>query len=537
MSREYDIVIKTGRVLDGTGNPYYVADIGISNGKIIRIGKGIDPALAPRIIQAAGLVVSPGFFDAHSHDDLYLMFKPTCDDKILQGVTTDVIGNCGISVTPLTDEHKTEMISLLGVVGGQYTTQADLNMRTFADYLRKLEALKPGINVLPLVGHCTVRVAVMAYANRAPTDAELRRMKDWVSSAMEDGAFGLSTGLIYAPGSYAKTEEIIQLAKVVSQFNGIYTSHIRSEGDAQLPANAETIRIGEEAGVPVHISHHKALGKGNWGKSMETLRMMAEARARGVEVTCDQYPYTAGSTFLAAVLPQRAMEGKAEVVTEKLRDPKYRAELIETIEKGSEEGWENLIKGTGFEGIVISRSSKHGDYLGKSIAEIAKKENRSPYDVIFDLVIEEGRGLIVILFNMADDDIHRIMRTPWTMVGSDGIPSFGAGRAHPRQTGTFPRVLGRYVREKGVLTLEEAIRKMTSLPAQTFGVKGKGLLKEGFDADLVIFNPETIIDKATYEDPNQPPEGIRYVLVNGKIAVEDGRVTGVASGRVLRKQK
>ena len=416
--------------------------------------------------------------------------------------------------------------------GQQVSTDA-LNIRTFGDYLKNLEALKPGINVLPLVGHSTVRIAAMGAANRAPSESELDEMEAQVARAMEEGAFGLSTGLIYAPSNYARTEELVELAKAAGRFHGIYTTHMRSEGDAEPAAIAEALRIGQEASLPVHISHHKVLGKENWGKSVDTLKMMAEARDRGVEVTCDQYPYRAGSTFLAAVLPPAVLAGGPDVFTIKLKDKSFRAQVVETIERDSAPGWENLIKGAGFEGLMIS-VSRHEAYVGKSISDIARMENKSPYDVIFDLVVEESLGCVIILFMMDEADIIRIMRNPWTMIGSDGIPGFGVKKVHPRMRGTFPRILGRYVRDQGILTIEEAIRKMTSFPAQTFGVKGKGILKEGFDADVVIFDPATILDQATYEEPNQGPVGVHYVLVNGEIAAQDGKIAGATSGKVLR---
>jgi N-acyl-D-amino-acid deacylase len=535
MTHEFDLLIRNGRIVDGAGNPYYTADIGISGGKIARIRKNMDPASAGRVIDASGSVVCPGFFDTHSHDDVYLLVSPQCEDKVLQGVTTDVIGNCGHTPVPLTEEHRAEITEALKVMSGQRVSAVDLDVKTFADYLRKLEGLDPGINVVPLVGHSTVRTAVMGMANRAPSDAELNRMKSLVAGAMEDGAFGLSTGLIYAPGNYARTEEIIELTKVAAGFNGMYATHMRSEGDQEFAAIAEAIRIGEEAGVPVHIAHHKVVGKSNWGNSVKTLGMMAEARARGVEVTCDQYPYRAGSTYLAAVLPPAVLAGGPEVSLRKMKDASFRAEVVQMIEKGDQTGWENLIRGAGFDGLMIS-VSKHEKYVGKTVADIAKMENKNPYDVIFDLVAEESIGVIVILFMMGEEDVVRIMRNPWTMIGSDGIPGFGVNKVHPRMSGTFPRVLGKYVREDGVLTLEDAIRKMTSLSAQTFGVQNKGLLKEGFDADIVVFDPATIIDTATYEEPNQGPKGIHYVLVNGEVAADHGKITGATSGKVLRRQ-
>jgi N-acyl-D-amino-acid deacylase len=534
MADEFDLVIRNGRIVDGTGNPFYRADVGIAGGQIRRIAKRIEPGNARRVIDAEKRVVCPGFIDTHTHDDLYLLNCPTCDDKVLQGVTTVVIGNCGQSTAPITAAHQEEITEFLQVMGSGRVSRDELNVKSFGDYLKKLDGLKPGINVVPLVGHSTVRMCTMGMANRAPTAEELKEIQSHVSRAMEDGAFGLSTGLIYAPGNYATTEEIVELAKMLTPFGGIYATHMRSESEQELAAIAEAIRIGEEAGVPVHIAHHKIAGKTNWGKSTETLRMMAEARNRGIEVTCDQYPYLAGSTYLAAVLPPWALAGGPAVFSSKLRDAVFRAEIVRAVEKGNDHGWENLIKGAGFDGIMIS-VSRHGDYVGKTVAKIAEMERKDPYDVIFDLVAEENIGVIVILFMMGEEDLRRIMQNPWTMIGSDGIPGFGVNRVHPRMTGTFPRILGKYVRQEAVLRLEDAVRKMTSLPAQTFGLKGKGLLKEGFDADIVVFDPPTIIDRSTYEEPNRGPEGIDYVFVNGRPAAEKGRTTGATSGQVLRR--
>jgi N-acyl-D-amino-acid deacylase len=534
MVGELDLLIKKGHLIDGTGNPYYKADIGIANGQIVSIDRSIEPCSARQIIHANGLVVTPGFIDSHSHDDLYLLINPTCDWKILQGVTTVVIGNCGFSGAPLSEAHRSDIEEYLTWMGRKYIPTKYLPIGDFEDFLKKLEALKPGINIIPLIGHSTVRIAVMGSANREPTDSELKRMEDLVARGMEDGAFGISTGLIYPPGNYARTDEIIDLTKVVGRFNGIYASHIRSEGTMVLRAIAEAIKVGEEANLPVNISHHKVIGKNNWGKSVDTLKMIAQARAHGLEVTCDQYPYEAGSTSLSSLLPPTILSEGPSVYSQRLKDPKIRKAVIAEIEKGGEDHWENFINAVGFENIVITVSPNHHDYIGKSIRDIAKMEGKSPYELIIDLIVEEKRETIIILFMMHDQDIERIMRSPFAMIGTDGSMHFGMGRDHPRNTGTFPRVLGRYVREKGVLSLGEAIRKMTSLPAQTFRIKRKGLLKEGFDADIVMFDPKTVIDKSTYEDPKQKPEGISYVLVNGEIAAENGRVTRATSGKVLR---
>jgi N-acyl-D-amino-acid deacylase len=528
-----DLLIKNGRIADGTGNPSYRADVGISKGRIACIGRGINKGEAKRVIDAADLIVSPGFLDAHSHDDAYLFVNPQCDEKVLQGVTTDVIGSCGLSMAPVIESHRVEFQGILGALGGENLAKEFWRIKTFNDFLLKLAKARPGINVVPLVGHGTIRIAAMGMEKRPPTDAELKKMKRLMAEAMKSGAYGLSTALILAPASYAQTDEVIELAKIAGRYKGVFTIHLRSESDHIMEALEEALRIGREADVPVEIVHHKAAGKENWGKSIETLARLEKARAAGVDVTCDQYPYPAGSLFLAAALPPSIQEGGPEVYAEKLKDPMIRSQVMDEIEKSQMGQWESMIRNCGFEGIVIA-SSNHGNYVGKSLAEIAKMEGKNPYDIFFDLVIEEKTSTKVILWMMDEEDIKRIMKNPLTMIGTDGIPGFGKNKFHPRMTGTFPRVLGHYVRKEGLIPLEEAIRKMTSLTAQTFGVKNKGLLKEGFDADLVVFDRETIIDKATFENPAQKPEGIEWVLVNGEVAVEKGEVAGAKSGRVLR---
>lgn len=534
MAEEFDLLISGARIVDGTGNPYFKGDIGISRDKIRRVSRALDRSEAKRVIDAEGLVASPGFFDAHSHDDVYLLLNPQCDEKILQGVTTNVIGNCGLSIAPITQDRKMVFRNVFGSLGGGQVPEDIWGINSFDDYLTILEKSRPGINIVPLVGHGTVRIDVMGMENRAPKENELDEMRRLVSETMEAGAFGLSTALILAPASYAQTEEVVELAKVAGRHHGLFAVHLRSESGQQLEAIKEALTIGTKAGVPIQISHHKAAGKTNWGQSVETLRMLEEARAAGFEVSCDQYPYSAGSLFLAAALPPSIQAGGPDVYAEKLKDPNLRKEVINQIERDGDGQWENLIKHCGFEGIVIASSRGHSNYDGKSLAEIAEMENRGPYEVFFDLIVEEKASTTVILWMMDEDDVKRIMKHPLTMIGTDGLPGFGMNKFHPRMTGTFPRVLARYVREQGILGLEEAIRKMTSFPAQTFGIKSKGLLKEGFDADVVVFNPETVLDRATFENPNQTPQGIPWVLVNGQVAVENGQVAGGNSGRVLR---
>lgn len=533
----FDVVIKNGQVIDGTGNPWFNADIGIENGKIECISRYVDPGRAKRIINADGLTVSPGFIDAHCHDDLYLLKYPSGKGKILQGVTTLINGNCGFTAAPvLSQENKRILRGVIAILGSHHIEENQWDWLSFGDYLRKLEELKLGINVATLVGHATVRIAVLGMEQRAPTNDELERMKKLVGESMEEGAYGMSTGLTYTPATYATTEEVIELARVVAKYNGIYASHIRNESNSLLPAIAEAIKIGEESGCPVHIAHFKVSGKKNWGKSSQSVRMLEDATERGIETTCDQYSYTAGSSFLAALLPPAIQAGGPELFCEKLKDIDMRKKVVEELEKQQDQ-WQNQIQDSGWENIVISYSTNHPNYHGKSIMEISAMEGKSPHEIMFDLIVAEAQDTIIIAFIAGEEDIKRIMSGSLTMVGSDGIPDFGDGKIHPRFYGTFPRVLGKYVREEKVLTLPEAIKKMTSLPAQTFGLQTKGVLRSGLDADIVIFDPRKIIDKATYDDPIQPPEGIHYVIVNGEVALQNGELTGAAAGRVLKYRK
>jgi len=535
MTERYDLLIRGAKIVDGTGNPYYRSDVTISKGRITRIERNIEGCETLDTIEAEGRVLCPGFIDVHTHDELYLLANPTCDEKVLQGVTTVILGNCGQSTAPISENHEIEARAFFEISGGKYLKPDDLKIHSFDDCLNKLEKARPGVNVTSLAGHGSIRVAVMGFANRPPSPGELAEMRALMTEAMESGACGLSSGLIYTPGNYASVEEIAILAQVAGRYHGIYTTHLRNEGDEILPALAEAFTIGRLANLPVHVSHFKVTGRHNWGRSEETLQALETARGDGLIVTCDQYPYQAGSTYLIAALPPSALSHGDRLFNELLKNPGYRSSLAETIEKKAEKGWENMVRGAGFDGIVISVAPQFPQYVGRSIGEIAVAENRNPYDLFFDLLMEARQNIVGIMFMMGEEDIERIMQSPLTMIGSDGIPGFGVEKVHPRQMGTFPRILGRYVREKGTLTLEDAIRKMTSLPAQTFGLKTKGILKEGFDADMVLFDSSTVVDLATYENPNRPPAGISHVFVNGTVAVEKGRVTGCNVGQVLRR--
>jgi N-acyl-D-amino-acid deacylase len=535
MAETYDLIIKNGRIIDGTGNCWFQADIGIVGNQIAAISRTADGMEATRVLDAAGMVVCPGFIDTHSHDDAYVLIDPQCSQKVVQGVTTDVIGNCGFSLAPLSDAHCNDFRAASALMGGDNLGDDFWSLRAFAHYLERLDAAELGINIVPLVGHGTIRIAAIGYENRAPSESEMAQMKQMTEEAMQAGAYGISTGLIYVPANYARTEEVIELARVAAKYNGIYATHMRSEGDHEMEAIAETLKIARQAGLAAHIAHHKVAGRKNWGNSQLTLKTFAEARAEGLVVTWDQYPYRAGSTFLPAALPPHIQAQGARQFAEKLKDPAVRRQIRQEIESSEDQPWENLIGGAGFENIVISAAPRHPDFIGKSIAAIAEMTDKDPFDIYFDLVVEEQMEAGIVIFMMDDDDIERILKDPATMIGSDGVPAFGSAKPHPRMTGTFPRILGRYVREKGVITLEEAIRKMTSLPAQTFGLFKKGVLRPGMDADLVVFDPNAVIDKATFEDPSQPPAGIRWVVVNGAVAVEDGKIAGATTGKVLRR--
>jgi len=523
---DYDIVIKGGILVDGTGNPWIRTDVGVRNGKIVKVGR--IEGKADVLIRAEGMLVAPGFIDIHSHDDLIFFRDVYNKPKLLQGVTTVVMGNCGLSPAPLSRETVDDLKAYLSIL----CEDVELNWRSYGDFLSKLEEIQPlGTNVLGLVGHGTVRIAVMGMDARDPSEEELEEMKELISLSMKEGAYGMSTGLIYPPGAYAKTEEIIELAKVVAKFGGIYSSHIRNESRQLIEAVSEAIRIGEESGVPVEISHHKAAGKKNWGKTEETLRMIEEARQRGIEVTADAYPYSAGSTYLAALLPPWAHEGGVEKLIERMKSREEREKIRKAMEEGEE--WENMVRETGWDRVVLSYSPSFSEFEGKSLFEISKQLETDPYDLLFSILEKDRTNSMIIIHSMSEEDVTRVISHPYVMIGTDGL-DIGVGKPHPRTYGTFPRVIRRFVREKRVLTIEEAIRKMTSMPAHKLGLKQKGLIREGYDADIVVLS-QNILDQATYSNPRVPPKGIEFVIVNGVLSVERGKLLE-RGGRVLRSR-
>lgn len=514
----------------------FQGDIVIQSRRIVGVS-GSKGKPADETVDVSGLVVSPGFIDMHSHSDLALLKNPNALSMIHQGVTTEVIGNCGISVAPVEEDTKIQLTkyasSLLGV------EDLPITWKGFGDYLSCIEKSGSAINVVPLVGHGTVRIAAMGFDDRTPSEEELRRMKELVKNSMEEGAFGMSSGLIYPPGCYAKTIELVELCKVVASFGGIYSTHIRGEGVTLLDAVKEALDTAREAHVSLEISHHKAAGEQVWGQVETTLKMMDEARMEGIDVTCDNYPYTAGWTKLSAVLPDWVKVGGVGDLVERLKDDAVRKRLRRELEDGLP-GWSSYFKASGWDGIMICQTKASPSLEGKTIAEIAEEMGGDPFDVLFDILIEEEAAPRAIYFLMREDDVIEVMRHPHTLVGTDGIavsPSgeLGKGKPHPRFYGTFPRLIGKYVREKNVLSLEEAVKKATSLPARKLGLRGRGRVEAGAAADLVIFKYEKIIDKATYQDPHRFPEGIKHVIVNGEFVIRDGKETHRLPGEVLRK--
>jgi N-acyl-D-aspartate/D-glutamate deacylase len=527
----YSLIIRRGKVYDGSGNPWFRGDVGVKGDTIATIGN-LKGETADRAIDASDMAVAPGFIDIHTHSDTSLLVDSRGESHIRQGVTTGVTGNCGTSPAPLSDADFNRMAA-------SFPPGFPWRWRTFAEYIDCVEKSGISMNIAPLVGHGTVRNAAMGYEDREPADAELEGMSTMVRQGMEAGCLGLSTGLIYTPGCYAKTGELIHLAKVAAEYDGLYFTHIRGENDTLLDAIAEAIRVGREAAIPVQIAHLKAMGTHMWGKSVDVLRMIDDARAEGLDVTFDQYPFAASATGLAATLPPWAQAGGRDKFLNRLIDSKERSRLRRDMEQGVD-GWFSLLKGVGWDKILIT-GCRDATLIGKSVAQVAQERGKDGFETCFDILAASMGMVGIVFFNIGDEDLERILRHPAGMVGSDSSSSavdgpLAAGKPHPRSYGTFARVLGHYARDKGVLPLQEAVRKMTSAPAQRLRLWERGLIRPGMKADLVVFDPETVGDKATYLDPFQYAEGIKLVVVNGRITVQDGRHTGEKAGRVLRRQ-
>jgi N-acyl-D-amino-acid deacylase len=526
----YDILIQNGTVFDGTGASPIRADVAVQKGRVVAIEANLTDS-AQITIDASEKYVAPGFIDVHTHSDFSLLVQPEADSKIRQGVTTEIVGNCGHSPAPAYGQQVEELQTELADLGIQVT------WRSFGEYLEKLAQLEPTVNVIALVGHGGIRSSVMGVADRAPTSDELTEMKKLVQTAMEEGAWGMSTGLIYPPGVYAKADEIVALAKIVQQAGGLYTSHIRGEGSTVLPAVAEAITIGQQADIAVQISHLKLSGYHNWDKLDDLLKLIDDAVASGLPVHCDQYPYAASETFLLAVLPEWTYEGGAKAATKRLTDPVVRHTLRDMSENDPIAFWDYA--GTkDWSGILLTSHPPHRAYIGKTVADVATQLGQDPFDTCLDLLIESECATLAVLFDQYEPNVQAIMQHPRVMIGSDGNSLCTHGvlsrrSTHPRAYGTFPRVLGHYTRQQQLLDWPQALHKMTGLPAKAFRIPDRGLLRTDAWADIVVFDPNTVIDKATFTHPHQYAAGIEHVILNGQHVVKDGEPTGIMAGVVL----
>jgi N-acyl-D-amino-acid deacylase len=532
----YDILIRGGRIIDGTGNPWYAGDVAIRADRIVAIGK-LPNATARRVIDATGMAVSPGFIDMLGQSEVSLLIDNRAVSKLAQGITTEITGEGG-SIAPQNAQ------TIAAAQPGLDPYHLKIDWTTLDDYWMRLDKKGTPINIGTYVGAAQVREAVLGDVNRAPTPQELGKMKALVAQAMQQGALGISTALIYPPGHYAKTEELIELANVAAQYGGIYATHMRSEGLNEVAAVREALRIGEEAHIPVEIFHLKVSGKARAGKMVEIVRMIQEARDSGQDVTADMYPYLAGATALASSLPPWVADGGMSKLLERLRDPGVRQRIKTEMSATGERTWENLyLDAGGAQGVMVASvvNSELKQYTGKTVAEIAEMQKKDPLDALFDFILADNGLSSALYFIASEEDLQTGLRQPWTSIGLDAseMPLDGPlfePHTHPRTFGSMARFLGHYVRELQLLPLEQAIRKITSLPAQRERLVGRGLIKEGFFADITIFDPGSIIDKATYTAPTQLAEGVKYVLVNGQVAFESGKATGALPGRALKGQ-
>ena len=529
----FDVLIRNGHILDGTGSPWYAADIGIRGDRIAAIGK-LGDAPAAKVFDAQGLIVSPGFVDMLGQSETSLLIDNRSLSKLSQGITTEITGEGG-SIAPQSAKTIASMQPFLD----HYHLTVDWT--TLDGYFTRLEKSGTPINIGTYVGAAQVREAVIGDDDRAPTPQELERMKALVAQAMQDGAMGVSTSLIYPPGIYAKTDELIALAKVASQYGGLYASHMRSEGATEFDALDEAIRIGRGANLPVEIFHMKVSGKARWGSMPKVVERIEQARASGLDIRADQYPYIAGGTSLVASLPPWVADGGTEKLIARLRDPQTR-EKIKAELATDHKDWENLYFDVGGgSGVMISSvfSPDLKKYMGQTLADVAKAQGKPELDALFDFIIADNAQTGALYFMASEDDLTYGLKQPWTSIGLDAGESSLDGplyepHTHPREFGSMPRFLGHYVRDEHLMPLEQAIRKITSMPATREHLIDRGQIRVGAYADITVFNANTIIDHATYAEPTKLSEGISYVFVNGKLEYDNGKLTGETAGRPMR---
>ena len=532
---QYDILIRNGKLVDGSGNPWTYADVGITGDRVAFIGHAAASVTAKRTIDAKGLIVAPGFIDMLGQSETSLLIDKQAVSKLTQGITTEITGE-GESISP----QNARLIADAKDWTEHFHIKID--WQSLDEYFRRLEKQGSGINLGTYVGATQVRRFVIGDSDRPPTADELKTMQIMVEDAMDDGAMGLSTSLIYAPAFYAKTDELIALAKVASQHGGIYASHIRNEGDKEMAALDEAFQIAREANIPVEIFHLKVSGKQNAGKMKDVIAKIEKARAEGLDITANQYPYIASATSLGASIPPKYHDGGTEAFMARLKDPAQRAIIRADLDSNDPDKFENMWRGVGGpEGVMVVSvlNPELKKYEGRTIADIARMQNKDPFDALLDFVVADHNNTGAVYFSMNEDDVRLAMQQPWVSVGTDygevnPTGPLGESKSHPRAYGSFPRILGKYVREEHVLRLEDAVRKMTSLAAQKVKLDHRGMIKQDNYADITIFDPDKVLDVATFENPNRPSVGIEYVLVNGVLSLEHGKVTGQLGGRPLR---
>ncbi|HUT73445.1 MAG TPA: D-aminoacylase [Armatimonadota bacterium] len=525
MACDLTFLFRGATVYDGAGTPPVVADAGVAGDRIALVGDA-EGACAYEVLDCAGLALAPGFIDLHGHSDHLLLAAPHAESKVLQGVTTEVGGNCGDSPGPMVETVRAEAQAAL----------AEFDMKvaweTLGEFLDLLEQRGIGLNFACLAGHGNLRAAAMGYRRRPASPAEIRTMQELVTAAMRQGACGLSSGLIYPPGIAADAAELAAVCRPVAEMGGFYATHVRSEGARLLEAVEEALEVGRRAGCAVQLSHHKVCGEANWGLVERSLERLDAACADGMEVTADQYPYTATATALYVLLPEWAQEGGAEPTANRLQDEQVRRRAAAELKGRPRQDWERIRVSQ-----VMSEECRWAE--GLTMAEVARRLKLSAAEAVIELLVRERGHVAMVRFAMSEQDVERVLRHPAVMVGSDAAARatsgpLARGKPHPRAFGTFPRVLGHYVRERKTIGLSEAIRKLTSLPARRLGLEDRGIIRRGAYADLVLFDPDRIADRATYDDPIQPPAGIRGVWVNGRAVARDGELTGALPGRVLR---
>ena len=521
----YDLILRGGMVYDGQGGPGVRQDLAVTGDTLTALGD-LSQASAGRVLDVSGLAVSPGFIDIHTHSDFSLLINRPMRSSLAQGVTTEVVGNCGTSIGLVTADESFAQERRWAERGGTV-----LDWSRMREYLRRVEDGGLAANVATLAGHGTIRKAVLGFEDRPPTAPELARMQAILADALDDGAIGLSTGLEYLPGGYAKHDEVAALAAVARDAGGFYATHIRNEGDTLVESIEEALRVAEATGIPLQLSHHKSEGRANWGKPRITLPRMAAARAAGLDVLTDQYPYTAFMTGLTVILlPHWAKDGNIEDMLARLRAPESRARILAEIAK---EPWD-------WDTVQIGIARTRRETQGMTLAALGASVGKLPAEAALDLLIDEEGWVAAVHFAMSEEDVELILTDPHTMIGSDGVANDPASemaedKTHPRTYGTFPRVLARYVRDRETLPLGEAVRRMTSLPAQRLRLADRGILRVGAKADITVFDPRAVQDAATFDDPHRFPVGIPHVIVNGQLALESGVQTDVLSGKVLRR--